>query len=163
AMVDHPGIALVAMDTLIPIGPNALRQGEGMLAIVRAGGLSVRDAAYALDALSTYCKAYALEVTRWPAGDYDPDEIAKRGRQVAARVRTSQPKRAGVRTEEALVPVGRAEAGEHEGATRNFLVPHGMRLDGDPPGLLHRAVVTQELLDRVGLQIRPLPQQRQLV
>jgi AcrR family transcriptional regulator len=82
AMIEHPGIARVVMETLIPIGPNALRQGEGILAIMRAGGLSARDAAFAFDALGLYAKAYALEVSRWQAGDYDPDELAERGRQI---------------------------------------------------------------------------------
>ena len=81
-MVEHPGIAKVVMETLIPIGPNALRQGEGMLAIMRAGGLSARAAAFAGDALSLYAKAYAVEVSRWRTGDFDRDKIAERGRQM---------------------------------------------------------------------------------
>ena len=82
AMIEHPGIAKVVMETLIPIGPNALRQGEGILAILRAGGLSGRAAAFAFDALGLYSKAYALEVTRWRPGDVDPAELAERGRQI---------------------------------------------------------------------------------
>jgi len=83
AMIEHPGIAKVVMETLIPVGPNALRQGEGVLAILRAGGLSARAAAFAFDALGLYAKAYALEVSRWQMGDYNPEELAERGRQMA--------------------------------------------------------------------------------
>jgi AcrR family transcriptional regulator len=82
AMIEHPGIAKVVMETLIPVGPNALRQGEAALAILRAGGLSERDAAFAFDALSLYAKAYALEVSRWQLGEFDRDEIAERTRQI---------------------------------------------------------------------------------
>lgn len=82
-MIEHPGVAKVVMETLIPIGPNALRQGEAMLAILRAGGLSARAAAFAFDALGLYAKAYALEVSRWRSGDFDPEKLAERGRLIA--------------------------------------------------------------------------------
>jgi AcrR family transcriptional regulator len=83
AMIAYPGIAQVVMNAMIPIGPNALRHGEGMLAILRAGGLSERQAAFAFDALGLYNKAYAAEVSVWRSADYDQAEMAERGRQMA--------------------------------------------------------------------------------
>jgi AcrR family transcriptional regulator len=82
AMVQHPGIARVVMDTVVPVGPNALRHGERVLAILRAGGLSERAAAFAFDALGLYVKAYAVEASRWMRGEIDPEEVAERGRQI---------------------------------------------------------------------------------
>ncbi|MBP2319702.1 AcrR family transcriptional regulator [Kibdelosporangium banguiense] len=82
AMTAYPGIATVVMNAMIPIGPNALRHGEGMLAILRAGGLDDRQAAWAFDALGLYGKAYAAEVSTWKSGDLDPSEMAERARQM---------------------------------------------------------------------------------
>jgi AcrR family transcriptional regulator len=82
AMIAYPGIAKVVMNATIPIGPNAIRHGEGMLAILRAGGLSERHAAFAFDALGLYGKAYAVEVSAWKSGEHDPEELAERARQV---------------------------------------------------------------------------------
>jgi AcrR family transcriptional regulator len=82
AMIQHPGIARVVMDTLIPVGPNALRHGERILAVLRAGGLSEKQAAFAFDALGLYVKAYALEATRWSSGEVNHEELAERERQI---------------------------------------------------------------------------------
>jgi hypothetical protein len=49
---------------------------------MRAGGLSARAAAFAFDALGLYAKAYALEVSRWQLGEFNPDELAERERQI---------------------------------------------------------------------------------
>jgi hypothetical protein len=35
-LTEYPGIARVALETIVPTGPNALRLGEGFLAILRA-------------------------------------------------------------------------------------------------------------------------------
>ncbi|HWD05979.1 MAG TPA: TetR/AcrR family transcriptional regulator [Amycolatopsis sp.] len=83
AMVAYPGIAKVAWNTPAPVTPHSLRQGEAMLKILRAGGLNLRQAVYAGDALSLYAKAYAYEASSWTFGDYDEAEVAERGRQVA--------------------------------------------------------------------------------
>lgn len=91
ALEANPGIARVVMETLIPVGPNALRLAEGLLAILRAGGLSERQAAFGFDALGLYVKAYALEVSRWQAGEFDPDELAERGRQVEEYISSLPP------------------------------------------------------------------------
>ncbi|HKS47615.1 MAG TPA: TetR/AcrR family transcriptional regulator [Amycolatopsis sp.] len=83
-MLAHPGIARVTWATMIPVGPNVLRQGETLLALLRAGGLSTRRAAYAADALTLYTKAFAYEAGVWSSGELDQAEIAKRGAQTRA-------------------------------------------------------------------------------
>jgi AcrR family transcriptional regulator len=89
AMITYPGIATVVMNAMIPVGPNALRHGESMLAILRAGGLSERQAAWAFDALGLYGKAYAAEVTSWQSGD--AQELAERGRQMSEYMQSLPP------------------------------------------------------------------------
>ncbi|MGH3799037.1 MAG: TetR/AcrR family transcriptional regulator [Pseudonocardiaceae bacterium] len=67
-LTDHPGSAQLAIATTVPTGPNAIRVLEGMLAILRAGGLSDRVTAFAGDLIATYISALALEADSW-AGD----------------------------------------------------------------------------------------------
>lgn len=81
AMLDHQGIAKVAWTTMVPVGPNALRHGEAILALLHAGGYDEERAAYAFDAISLYTKAVAYEGSSWQAGDLD-EEAARRGQQV---------------------------------------------------------------------------------
>ncbi|GAA1950591.1 TetR/AcrR family transcriptional regulator [Amycolatopsis minnesotensis] len=89
AMLAYPGIAKVAWRTMmIPVGPNALRQGEAQLALLRAGGLSARHAAYASDALSTYAKAFAYEGNAWAWGEVPAAELAERGKQMSDYLRS---------------------------------------------------------------------------
>lgn len=83
AMHRYPGIAKVAWQVLVPVGPNALRHGEALLSLLRAGGLSLRHAAYAADALALYTKAFAYEGSLWVSGALDPAEVEARGRRVA--------------------------------------------------------------------------------
>src|SRR6478609_2069190 len=59
AMVRHPGIAAVSL-AHIPTGPNALRCSEGMLAVLRAGGLSPLVAALSVDLIALYTTAVAF-------------------------------------------------------------------------------------------------------
>jgi AcrR family transcriptional regulator len=59
AMLTYPGIAKVAWSTTVPVGPNVLQHGETALTLLRAGGLSLKQAAYAADALSQYTRAFA--------------------------------------------------------------------------------------------------------
>jgi AcrR family transcriptional regulator len=91
AMTRYPGIARIVMDTMIPVGPNALRHAEGALAILRAGGLSERAAAFAFDALGLYVKAYAQEASGWRHGALNTDELAQRQRMVADYVSSLPP------------------------------------------------------------------------
>lgn len=88
AMVAYPGIAKVAWQTPIPVTPNSLRQGEVMLQLLRAGGLDLRQAMFASDALSTYTKAFAYEASGWTFGDYDPEKMSERERQMADYMRS---------------------------------------------------------------------------
>jgi AcrR family transcriptional regulator len=84
AMVAYPGIARVAWQTMIPVGPNALLHAEGLLAILRAGGLSLRQAAFVGDALALYTKAYAYEASMWTFGEVDETEVTQRSEQMRA-------------------------------------------------------------------------------
>ncbi len=83
-LTSHPGIARVAMETTVPTGPNSLRHGEGVLALLRTGGLADRVAALAFDTLALWCAAFAVEVSAVRAGEIDPAEVAHRGEQIGA-------------------------------------------------------------------------------
>ncbi|MCC8244547.1 TetR/AcrR family transcriptional regulator [Saccharothrix luteola] len=89
AMLAHPGIAKVAWQVMIPVGPNALRHAEALLSLLRAGGLSLTRAAYAADALALYTKAFAYEGSTWRA--VDQTEIAARGRQMGEYLNSLPP------------------------------------------------------------------------
>jgi AcrR family transcriptional regulator len=60
----HPGIALINI-AHIPTGPNALRSAEAMLKIVLAGGLSPDAAGLAIDLVTLYPTAVAVEESIW--------------------------------------------------------------------------------------------------
>jgi AcrR family transcriptional regulator len=90
-MVAHPGIARVAWDIAVPVTPSSLRQGEAMLALLRAGGLTLKQATFAGDALGLYAKAYAYEASGWTWGDIDEAETARRGEQMVAYMRSLPP------------------------------------------------------------------------
>ncbi|WP_393071915.1 TetR/AcrR family transcriptional regulator [Streptomyces sp. LN704] len=57
----YPGISRAAI-AAAPSHLETLRVGEGMLAILLAGGIDPQVAAWALDSLSLYVNAYSLEV-----------------------------------------------------------------------------------------------------
>ncbi|WP_172384350.1 TetR/AcrR family transcriptional regulator C-terminal domain-containing protein [Streptomyces sp. MNP-20] len=56
----YPGVSRAALAT-VPTHLETLRVGEGMLAILLAGGIDPRTAAWAMDALSLYVAGYAME------------------------------------------------------------------------------------------------------
>ncbi|MBY8889159.1 TetR/AcrR family transcriptional regulator [Streptomyces sp. PTM05] len=56
----YPGVSRAAL-AVVPTNLDTLRVGEGILAILLAGGVAPRTAAWARDALSLYVSAYALE------------------------------------------------------------------------------------------------------
>ncbi|MEU9098848.1 TetR/AcrR family transcriptional regulator [Streptomyces sp. NPDC048361] len=56
----YPGVSRAAL-AMLPTNLEALRVNEGMLAILLAGGLEPQRAAWAIDSLSLYVSAYALE------------------------------------------------------------------------------------------------------
>lgn len=57
----HGDLARLSMEIGAPTGENAMRTGEGVLAILAAGGLPRQVCAYAVDALSLYVTAAAAE------------------------------------------------------------------------------------------------------
>lgn len=58
----YPGVSRAAL-ALAPTNLDVLRVSEGMLAILLAGGIEPRTAAWAIDALLLYVAAYALETS----------------------------------------------------------------------------------------------------
>jgi AcrR family transcriptional regulator len=56
----YPGVSRAAL-AMIPTHLETLRVQEGLLAIMLAGGIEPRTAAWTLDALTLYVSAYALE------------------------------------------------------------------------------------------------------
>jgi AcrR family transcriptional regulator len=74
----HPGIARIAMETTVPTGPNSLRHGEGVLALLRAGGLPDRVAALAFDTVTQWCAAFAVEASGHNSGEIDPADLGQR-------------------------------------------------------------------------------------
>jgi AcrR family transcriptional regulator len=56
----HPGIARAALAN-IPVGPNSLQYAEGILAILRAGGVPEQQAGWFIDRMSLYLLADAFE------------------------------------------------------------------------------------------------------
>jgi AcrR family transcriptional regulator len=77
-LTGHPGIARIALETLIPVGPNALAGTERMLAILRAGGLPDRVVALAIDLFATFTTAVALERSQWIAAQRAGGDVARR-------------------------------------------------------------------------------------
>lgn len=58
--LDYPGVSRAAL-AMVPTNRETLRVGEGILAILLAGGVAPRTAGWARDAMSLYVSAYALE------------------------------------------------------------------------------------------------------
>jgi hypothetical protein len=58
----------------IPLGPNMLRVGEGMLALMRAGGVPDRVAGLAMDFVSLAVNSLAYEQSLYPT-DASDEEI----------------------------------------------------------------------------------------
>ena len=80
-LTSYPGIARVAMETTVPTGPNALLLAEGVLAVLRAGGLSQLEAALAFDLLTQWVSAFAMEASATGIVEIT-DEIERRGAQI---------------------------------------------------------------------------------
>jgi hypothetical protein len=59
-----------------------------MLALLRAGGLDLKQATFAGDALALYAKAYAYEASGWTWGEIDEAEVTERGEQMMAYMRS---------------------------------------------------------------------------
>ncbi|EME52123.1 TetR/AcrR family transcriptional regulator C-terminal domain-containing protein [Amycolatopsis decaplanina] len=82
ALTSFPGIAKIAWTIPVPVGANALQQAEAMLAVLRAGGLDLKRALFAADALWLYAKAFAYEGAGWQHGDINLAEQEERGRRM---------------------------------------------------------------------------------
>ena len=87
-MVAHPGIARVAWHIAVPVNPSSLHLGEAMLALLRVGGLDLKQATFAGDALALYAKAYAYEASGWTWGEIDQADVTERGEQMMAYMRS---------------------------------------------------------------------------
>jgi AcrR family transcriptional regulator len=84
ALVRYPGIARIVMAIMIPAGPNFLRLGESLLSLLRAGGLSERNAAFACDMVSLYVKAVAQESSDWAGGLFERPDMQRRAAELDA-------------------------------------------------------------------------------
>jgi AcrR family transcriptional regulator len=82
ALLAHPGIARVSVAG-VPAGPNALALTEGALAILRAGGLTERAAAWAVDRLILYVSADAVEESAERARRLGPEPVEPPGERRA--------------------------------------------------------------------------------
>lgn len=58
----YPGISRAAL-AMVPTNLETVRVGEGILAILLAGGIEPQTAAWAMDSLSLYVAGYTLEVS----------------------------------------------------------------------------------------------------
>ena len=76
----YPGISRAALGT-VPTNLDALRVREGLFAILLAGGVEPQTAAWALDALSLYVSAYALEQSLVRQRRKNPDDEWVLGRE----------------------------------------------------------------------------------
>jgi AcrR family transcriptional regulator len=84
---DFPGIAILAM-THIPIGDNAIRVADSMLALLKAGGASDQAAAFAADFFSTYINAIAYEQSLYATLYSDPEHELREVEKISRRFAT---------------------------------------------------------------------------
>jgi AcrR family transcriptional regulator len=68
----YPGIPRAAL-AMVPTNLETLRVSEGLLAILLAGGIEPRTAAWAIDVLSLYVAVYALETSMVQQRQKGPD------------------------------------------------------------------------------------------
>lgn len=61
----------------IPLGPNALRGSEAMLAVMRAGGLSDRAIGLGSDLLALYVGAVSYEESLQPSDEWTPERMGE--------------------------------------------------------------------------------------
>ncbi|GAA2314132.1 hypothetical protein SVIO_101430 [Streptomyces violaceusniger] len=76
----YPGVSRAALG-VVPTNLSTLRVKEGLLAILLAGGIEPRNAAWALDALSLYVSAYTLEQSLVRQRRRHPDQEWDLGRE----------------------------------------------------------------------------------
>ena len=79
----YPAVAQMSFGQ-IPSGPNAVVVFEGLLAILTAGGLSGRDAAYAAELVAGYVKSAVFEASVWREADAQGASVEQRLEQARA-------------------------------------------------------------------------------
>ncbi|MFC9326184.1 TetR/AcrR family transcriptional regulator [Kitasatospora sp. NPDC057015] len=78
-LLSHGDLARAAVVANVPVTPHAMDVAESMLAILRAGGLDERTAAYGVDLLGLYVTATAFEqATRSGHSQADTDAYSER-------------------------------------------------------------------------------------
>ncbi|MEU6466650.1 TetR/AcrR family transcriptional regulator [Streptomyces sp. NPDC046976] len=80
----YPGSSRAAL-ALVATNPETLRVSEGMLAILLAGGIEARTAAWAIDALALYVAGYALEASMVQRRRKHPDDTWVESREELLR------------------------------------------------------------------------------
>ena len=86
----YPGVAQAAL-AVVPADLATLRVGEGMLAILLAGGTPARQAAWAADAAFLYITGYCLEASAARRQSTDADGRAIDRAEIAERLRMLPP------------------------------------------------------------------------
>lgn len=92
-MLDHPGVARIAMECLIPTSPHLLLQMDAMLGLLRAAGIPDRVAVLAGDTLALYCTAIAYEAGLWSGLAAGESEAARRVAEIEAYLDSLPPER----------------------------------------------------------------------
>ena len=93
ALISYPGIARVALTTIVPTGEASFEQAEAMLGLLRASGLPDAQVVVAFDVLSLYCTAFAVEANAMLTGEFSEAEIAERSRQLGEYMASLPPDR----------------------------------------------------------------------
>lgn len=81
-MLEKPGIARISMETLIPTTPGLIVSMDGMIGIMRCGGIPDRRIPAACNALALYVTAYAYEMSLWPVSESGKEEAWRRIQEI---------------------------------------------------------------------------------
>ena len=77
----------------IPLGPNALRGSESMVAVMRAGGLSDRAIGLGADLLALYIGAVAYEESLQPVEEWTPERTGEFAEELRGYFESLPPER----------------------------------------------------------------------
>lgn len=92
-MLDNPGVARIAMQTLIPTSAGQLVLVDGIFGLLRAGGIPDRYIPPAADALALYCTAYAYEASLAPTTEAGQAEVRRRVGEIEEYLDSLPPQR----------------------------------------------------------------------
>jgi AcrR family transcriptional regulator len=81
-MLDNPGVARIAMHTLIPTSPQMLMGMDRILGLLAAGGVPPKIASYVSDAIALYTTAIAYEASLWSDAEGGMEEAERRMGQI---------------------------------------------------------------------------------